>query len=64
MAEKTVTQIINPKTGEETWEAGGFKGVGCKAALDAFTKVNKDTKETLKPEYHEGAGGGTVSVGG
>ncbi len=62
--EKIIEVTIDKDGGVKT-DMQGFKGKGCKAVADAFSKAlgGKIDSETVKAEYHEGGPGSTVSAG-
>jgi len=50
---KLITMQIDPETGDATVETDGYKGVGCSAVQDIFTKaLGETTKKTRKSEYN------------
>jgi hypothetical protein len=60
---KTVTVEIDAD-GNFTVDMAGFQGKGCKDVAKAFDAAGKVTKETLKPEYHQGGGNqNTITTG-
>lgn len=51
---KLITMLIDPETGDAEVETDGYKGKGCSAVQDIFTKaLGGETKKTVrKSEYN------------
>ena len=51
---RIITATIDPETGEVEVDLAGYKGKGCHAIQDAFSKGlgGKTVKETKKPEFN------------
>ena len=45
---KIITMLIDPETGDATVETDGYRGRGCSAVQDIFTKVLGETKKIVR----------------
>ena len=54
MANKLLTATIDPVTGEVELDLAGYKGKGCHALQDVFSKAlgGETLTETRKPEFN------------
>lgn len=53
MSEPLITITIDPVNKTMEVETEGFKGDGCKAIHEAFSKMGKVEKEVIKQEFYD-----------